>query len=197
MLDALFSSDFIPHGHCFLWNPGIVWTQVVSNGTIALSYVAISSTLAYLVYQLREAIPYRGMYLAFGAFIVLCGITHMSDVLVIWKPAYWLDSAIRIATAVVSAATAAMLPSLVPNAAALARATRAAHERGIKLETAFRELGSVYQRTKELEKLKSQFFQRQARAAHADRAGARADSKTARRRPPGRGGAARARDRAA
>src|SRR6266436_5004866 len=158
MLDALFSSDFIPHGHCFLWNPGIVWTQVVSNGTIALSYVAISSTLAYLVYQLREAIPYRGMYLAFGAFIVLCGITHMSDVLVIWKPAYWLDSAIRIATAVVSAATAAMLPSLVPNAAALARATRAAHERGIKLETAFRELGSVYQRTKELERLKSQFF---------------------------------------
>jgi signal transduction histidine kinase len=158
MLDALFSSDFIPHGHCFLWNPAILWTQVLSNGAIAVSYVAISGTLAYLVHHLRESIPYRGMYLAFGAFIVLCGVTHMADVLVIWKPAYWLDSAIRIATAVVSAATAAMLPSLVPNAAALARATRAAHDRGMKLETAFRDLGSMYQRTKELDELKSQFF---------------------------------------
>ena len=158
MLDALFSSDFIPHGHCFLWNPAILWTQVLSNGAIAVSYVAISGTLAYLVHHLRESIPYRGMYLAFGAFIVLCGVTHMTDVLVVWKPAYWLDSAIRIATAVVSAATAAMLPSLVPNAAALARATRAAHDRGMKLETAFRDLGSMYQRTKELDELRSQFF---------------------------------------
>jgi signal transduction histidine kinase len=158
MLDALFSSDFIPHGHCFLWNPAILWTQVLSNGAIAVSYVAISGTLAYLVHHLRESIPYRGMYLAFGAFIVLCGVTHMTDVLVVWKPAYWLDSAIRVATAVVSAATAAMLPSLVPNAAALARATRAAHDRGMKLETAFRDLGSMYQRTKELDELKSQFF---------------------------------------
>jgi signal transduction histidine kinase len=67
MLDTLFSSDFIPHGHCFLWNPAILWTQVLSNGAIAMSYVAISGTLAYLVHHLRDAIPYRGMYLAFGS----------------------------------------------------------------------------------------------------------------------------------
>jgi hypothetical protein len=28
----LFSSDFMPHGYCYLWNPGIVWLHAVSDG---------------------------------------------------------------------------------------------------------------------------------------------------------------------
>jgi len=28
----LFSSDFVPHGVCFLWNPGIVWLHAISDG---------------------------------------------------------------------------------------------------------------------------------------------------------------------
>src|SRR5437879_1592331 len=99
MLDsasAFFSSAlFMPHGHCYLWNPGMVWLQVLSNGVIAAAYVAISATLAYLVYRLRDEIPFQGMYLAFGAFIVLCGITHVFDVYVIWVPAYWMDGSVR------------------------------------------------------------------------------------------------------
>jgi signal transduction histidine kinase len=150
--------DFMPHGMCYLWQPGMVWLQVVSNGVIGLSYVAISATLGYLVYTLREQIPFRAMYMAFGAFIVLCGLTHFFDVYLIWRPEYWIDGSLRAATAVVSAATAILLPPLVPRAAMLAKGVHAAQEQGIQLKTAVRDLGELYRRARELDELKSQFF---------------------------------------
>jgi signal transduction histidine kinase len=150
--------EFMPHGICYLWDPAMVWVQVGSNSVIGLSYVAISATLAYLVYRLRDQIPFKAMYLAFGAFIVLCGLTHFFDVYVIWRPDYWVDGSVRIATAVVSAATAILLPPLVPRAVMLARGVHAAQARGIQLETAVKDLGDMYRRARELDEMKSQFF---------------------------------------
>jgi hypothetical protein len=42
LLEAWFSSDFVPHGLCSLWNPRIVWLHVVAeaeadNGLISIS----------------------------------------------------------------------------------------------------------------------------------------------------------------
>jgi signal transduction histidine kinase len=158
LLSQLFSSRFfMPHGHCYLWQPGLVWLQVLSNGFIALAYLAISSTLAYLVYRVRD-LPFKVMYLAFGAFIVTCGITHIFDVWVIWEPLYWLDGLLRAVTAVASVGTALALPSLIPKVLALARGAKAAHDRGIQLETAIKDLGTSYERARELERMKTQFF---------------------------------------
>jgi len=28
---------FMPHGHCFQWDPGILWTSVISDTLIAIS----------------------------------------------------------------------------------------------------------------------------------------------------------------
>ncbi|HLL53662.1 MAG TPA: ATP-binding protein [Myxococcaceae bacterium] len=147
----------MPHGHCYLWKPALVWLQSVSNGLIAAAYISISATLAYLVYRVRD-IPFKVMYLAFGIFIISCGITHIFDVYVIWNPVYWLDGGVRALTAVASVGTAVALPPLVPKAIALARAARAAHVRGIELETVVKDLETMYQRARELEQLKSQFF---------------------------------------
>src|SRR5262245_34585414 len=158
MSEVVSTTLFMPHGHCYLWLPGLLWLQVLSNGLIGLSYVAISSTLAYLVYRLRDDIPFRMMYLAFGAFIVLCGVTHFFDVYVIWKPAYWIDGTVRGITAIVSAGTALLLPPLIPHAIVLARGAKSVRDRGIELETAVKDLATMYQKTKELEELKSQFF---------------------------------------
>jgi len=40
-LEKLFSSSFMPHGHCYLWNPGLIWLHVVSDSLIALAYFFI------------------------------------------------------------------------------------------------------------------------------------------------------------
>ena len=37
----LLSSDFMPHGFCYMWDPRIVWLHVISDGLIALSYYCI------------------------------------------------------------------------------------------------------------------------------------------------------------
>lgn len=154
----IFSSDsFMPHGHCYLWKPSLVWLQVLSNGAIGLSYVAISSTLAYLVYRIRD-LPFQWIYLAFGLFIITCGLTHFLDIWTIWTPIYWADGFVRSVTAIASAVTACVLPFLIPKAISLAHGSKLAHDRGIKLEIAYQELGRVFEKTKELDELKTQFF---------------------------------------
>lgn len=69
----LLSADFLPHVYCYLRNPGLVWTHVVADSLIGISYFAISITMAYLVYQGRHDLPFRGLLTAYGLFIVACG----------------------------------------------------------------------------------------------------------------------------
>ncbi|MEZ4235440.1 MAG: ATP-binding protein [Myxococcota bacterium] len=151
------STGFMPHGHCWLWTPGLLWLQVLTNLSIGLAYVAISATLALLVHQIRD-IPFRRVYLAFGVFIITCGFTHFMDVWVIWHPNYWTDGFMRLITALASVATAFLLPPLIPQAVALARGANAAHERGLHLQTAMHDLERLYERATEVDRLKTQFF---------------------------------------
>jgi signal transduction histidine kinase len=154
---SISSAAFMPHGHCYLWLPSLVWTQVLANLAIGISYLAISSSLGLLVWRVRD-IPFKAMYLAFGVFIVTCGFTHFMDVLTIWRPAYWADGWLRVVTALASVGTAVLLPPLLPKAEALARGARAAHERGVELEVVANELGTLYDRTRRIEQAKTQFF---------------------------------------
>ena len=162
LLERLFGEGFMPHGHCYLWSPGMVWLQVLSNAAIGLAYVSISATLHYIVRRIED-VPFRWMYLAFGVFIVTCGATHLLDVATVWHPVYWLDGGVRAVTAVASVGTAVLLFPLVPKAVALAGAAQVAHRRGLELEAAYRDLAAAHQKTKELEDAKTQFF---ANASH-------------------------------
>jgi hypothetical protein len=56
------------------------------------------------------------MFLAFGLFILVCGGTHLMEVVTIWIPVYILSGAVKIFTAAVSLTTAAVLPFTVPHA---------------------------------------------------------------------------------
>src|SRR5512132_1611505 len=157
-LSELFSAEwFMPHGHCYRWEPALVGLQVITNGAIGLAYAGITAALVVLVQRVRD-IPFKRVYFAFGIFILTCGFTHFMDIVTIWSPLYWVDGGLRALTAVASVGTALLLPPLVPRAVALARGARAAQERGIELEAVVKELGTLYDRTRELEALKTQFF---------------------------------------
>lgn len=148
LLERLFSDEFMPHGHCYFWEPALVWLEVVTNLAIGLAYISISLTLASLVKHIRD-IPFQWVYVAFGAFIISCGFTHLMDVWVIWKPHYWLDASIRAVTAVASVGTAILIVPLVPKAVALAGAARMAQERGVRIEHLNVELAALYEKTRE------------------------------------------------
>src|SRR4028119_93854 len=159
VLKNLFAGNgFIAHGHCYLWKPGLVWLHAASDSLIALAYVAISATLAYLVHKTRQEIPFHWMFLAFGSFIVACGSTHFMDVWTLWRPTYWLSGGLKAITAVASVSTAIALPPLVPKALVLLQEAKLSEERRLHLETANQELKMLYGKLKELDQLKSQFF---------------------------------------
>ncbi|HEY9643766.1 MAG TPA: ATP-binding protein [Coleofasciculaceae cyanobacterium] len=159
LLNILFTANgFIPHGHCYLWKPGLVWLHVSSDSLIALAYVAISASLAYLVHRTRKAIPFHWMFLAFGSFIIACASTHFMDVWTLWHPTYWLAGGLKAITAIASVATAVILPPLIPKALALVETAKLSEERRLHLETTNQELEAVYGKLKELDQLKTQFF---------------------------------------
>jgi signal transduction histidine kinase len=153
----LSASGFSPHGDCYGWNSTLIWTQWLSNTIIGVSFIAISLTLAYLVHA-GKSLPFKCMAVAFGTFIISCGLSHFLEALVIWWPWYWLDAAVRGVTALASLGTALLLPPLVPRMLALTRGAVAARERGIELAAAVESLEGMYETTKELERLKTQFF---------------------------------------
>ena len=130
------SDGFMPHGHCYLWQPKLVALHVISDGLIGIAYVAISVTLAYLVYRARDDIPFSWMLLAFGAFIVACGATHFMEVWTLWHPTYWLAGNVKLLTAFASVTTAIALPPLVPRVLGAVHAQRVAEERSAELAVA-------------------------------------------------------------
>jgi PAS domain S-box-containing protein len=140
LLRRLFSAEgFMPHGHCYLWDPRVVWLHVISDGLIALSYMTIPFTLTYFI-RLRKDLPFPFVFWAFGLFIVSCGMTHVMEIWTLWTPTYWLSGTIKAITAVTSVTTAVMLVRLLPEALEIPspRLLREAHDRLAVSEARFR-----------------------------------------------------------
>lgn len=110
---VLSSEGYIPHGHCYLWQPGLVWLHVISNATIALAYFSIPVLLVYFVSQ-RQDIPFNWVFFLFGAFIIACGTGHLIDIWTIWYPNYWIATILKSITAIISIYTALELIALLP-----------------------------------------------------------------------------------
>src|ERR1700753_3683767 len=79
MQDHATGGAFLPHGFCYLWDRALLLTHLTSDMLIGLSYVAISACLAYLVYRGRRDIPFSPLLVAFGLFIITCGMTHFME----------------------------------------------------------------------------------------------------------------------
>ena len=122
---SILASNFLPHLYCYLGKPGLVWTHVVADSLIALSYFAISGTLGYLALRGRRDMPFHRMFLAFGSFIVACGGTHLMEVVTVWVPVYVLSAGVKVVTALVSLATAVLLPFTVPQVLTLVQTAKA------------------------------------------------------------------------
>jgi hypothetical protein len=110
----VFSPDgFLPHGHCYLWDPSIMWLNIISDGLIALAYFTIPVTLIYIARK-RKDMPFDWMFACFGVFILACGATHALEIRTPWIPTYWLLGSTKAITAAASVATAILLVRLIP-----------------------------------------------------------------------------------
>lgn len=151
---------FMPHGQCFLWKPDILWLHAGSDAVIAFSYYLISGTLFYFLYK-RSDLPFQGIFVLFGLFILACGTTHLMEVWTIWSPDYWEEGFVKLATAGLSFFTGLILIPILPKALKLESPTKlekinadltkalAERDKAYRILQAARE--ELYQRTQELE----------------------------------------------
>ncbi|MBF0289239.1 MAG: PAS domain-containing protein [SAR324 cluster bacterium] len=130
------SSNFMPHGQCFLWDQDLILLHSISDGITALAYYSIPVTLLYFIRK-RSDIPFHGVFLMFSLFIFACGTTHFFGVWTLWHPDYWLEGILKSLTAIISLMTALLLFPLMPKAIALPRPAQLA-EANRKLEDQIR-----------------------------------------------------------
>jgi PAS domain S-box-containing protein len=132
-------SALTPHGFCLLWEPWLIWSQVLGDAATGLAYFAIPLALVHFVRRRRD-LAFKPVFWLFAVFILLCGTTHWMDLLTIWMPAYRLAAVLTLATAAVSIATAAVLWPLMPYLLALPSPAQmqAANEALQSSETGFR-----------------------------------------------------------
>ena len=137
---SIMSSQFLPHVYCYLYDKQLIALHMSADALIWLSYVAIALTLTYMVRRARREIPFSWLFLAFGTFIIACGFTHFMEIVVLWKPLYWLAGDVKLVTAMASVITAIALPSVVPQILAMVRSAHVSEDRRIRLVSANEDL---------------------------------------------------------
>lgn len=138
-IQGLLSNDFMPHGACYRWQPDVLWLHVLSDSLITLSYFLIPLGLVYFVKK-RKDLEFDRIFWLFGAFILLCGLTHLFEIWSVWNATYRLTGLVKAGTGIVSFATAIVLFNLIPKALQIPSAEdlRATNER-LRAEVAERE----------------------------------------------------------
>jgi len=117
--DWLFNpSGLTAHGFCLSWAPGLVALHAGADAVTGLAYFSIPLALASFVAQRRD-LQYGWVAYLFVAFILACGTTHLMAIFTLWVPAYGVEGLIKLLTALLSIATAALLWPLIPKLVAV------------------------------------------------------------------------------
>ncbi len=104
---VLFSQSYLPHRFCYLAQPWLIWTNAPADFSIFLAYCVLFESLFVLAWMVRRQLQrHLWIFLAFGLFILTCGLTHLMEVITIWHPLYPLSTTIKIICALASIPTA-------------------------------------------------------------------------------------------
>jgi serine phosphatase RsbU (regulator of sigma subunit) len=117
LFNSIFSTSlFMPHGHCYLWQPELVWLEALSDLFTGLAYYFVGVAIVYFTHGRRD-LPSKTVKLLIGTFLVfvVCGTTHLLGMITIWYPIYWFDGIVNAVNAVTSwYVFAFMLVPLIP-----------------------------------------------------------------------------------
>jgi len=145
--DLSFSTDHIPMGQAYSWQPEILWLNVISDAFIVFAYTLISLALIITIHKRPES-PHRDLVTIFGAFVLACGITHAVDIWNVWHDNYTLLGFSKAITALISVIAAMMLIPRLPKLTFF------------KTSTELRELNIELQKEIEIQKVSSERLKR-------------------------------------
>lgn len=93
----------------------MVWLHASSDAVTALAYYSIPAVLLVFARKRAEG-RVRWVLLLFAAFVLACGTTHLTSLITLWVPIYFEQGIVKVVTATISLATAAVLWPLLPYA---------------------------------------------------------------------------------
>ncbi|MCB9539261.1 MAG: hypothetical protein H6704_23855 [Myxococcales bacterium] len=107
--------DFTPRWRCGLWTAEHGWLHIISDVAIFGAYFAIPAVIGFYLLRRRD-VPFQPLFWLFGAFILSCGLGHLIEASLFWRPWYRLSGVSKAITAVVSWATVVALVRVTPTA---------------------------------------------------------------------------------
>src|SRR5580704_9925760 len=110
LFQQLLSTDFMPHGYCYLWDARMVWLHVISDALITLSYYCIPFVLIYFIRKNRD-IPFNRIFWMFGSFILAYGTSHWMEIWSFWQGSYLLAGPLK---GIAAGALVPLLPKVKP-----------------------------------------------------------------------------------
>ena len=120
-VSSLFSANYLPHRFCYLAQPGLIWTNTLSDSLIALAYGLLVVCLLWIAVRLRRVPPfqeYLWIFSSFAVFIAACAATHLMEVVTVWWPVYPLSAAVKVLCAGAAILTAILFGRATPALAA-------------------------------------------------------------------------------
>lgn len=105
----------MPHGFCLHWDPRLLFVLIGANLGIAVAYFSIPAALWYFIRK-RADLAYSWIFRLFAVFITACGVTHIFQIITLYKPYYWAEGLVDLFTALISLVTASVLWPLIPKA---------------------------------------------------------------------------------
>ncbi|QDK79518.1 two-component sensor histidine kinase [Spirosoma sp. KCTC 42546] len=121
------SGDWPPRWFCGRWTDFHGWLYIASDLMIWLAYMVIPLILIRYLF-VKKGVPLPGVFWLFGAFILLCGLTHLIDVVIFWIPVYRISALVRFLTGIVSIATVVALFRYFDEAVGLRTSREYEHE---------------------------------------------------------------------
>ena len=112
------TSDFPARWFCGTWTAELGWLHIASDLVIFLSCMALPCALIFFIRR-RKDVPFYPFFWLFGAFLLTCGTTHLTEAVIFWHPMYRLAGLFKVLTAVASVVTTAYTIRVLPLALAI------------------------------------------------------------------------------
>jgi PAS domain S-box-containing protein len=112
------TSDFPARWYCGNWSSFHGWLHILSDLAIFGAYAAIPIVLASFAVR-RKDIPFLPVFWLFAGFILSCGIGHLVEATIFWRPWYRFSGVIKLITALISWGTVVALVQITPRALSL------------------------------------------------------------------------------
>lgn len=89
-------------------DPLISTLLVAAHAGIFIAYMALPAIITWILLRIPR-VPFPAVWILFAGFILCCGLSHLVELIVFFRPAWYLLAVVCLVTAVVSLVTALLL----------------------------------------------------------------------------------------